>query len=138
MPHRPDGVHGALQAGAPLPWTPLPMSIFSVVNRTLNPVVGAVLRSPAHRLASGSLILLTVTGRRSGRRFTFPTGYRQDGDTVTVQVGWPEQKQWWRNLRTEAPVQLWLRGQRRTGRAQAHGTPPGAVTVTIALDPVRT
>jgi F420H(2)-dependent quinone reductase len=113
------------------------MSIFPVINHTLNPVVRAVLRSPAHRLASGSLVLLTVTGRRSGRRFTFPVGYRQDGDTVTVAVGWPERKQWWRNLREEAPVGLVLRGVRRSGRAQSHGTPPGAVTVRIELDSAR-
>ena len=94
-----------------------------------------LLRSPAHRLASGSLLLITVTGRRSGRRFTIPVGYRQADDVVTITVGWPQRKQWWRNLREEAPVEVVLRGEGRTGRAQAHGSEAEGVTVEVRLDP---
>lgn len=43
----------------------------------MNPVVKALIRSRLHGLASGSLALITVTGRRSGREHTFPVGYRQ-------------------------------------------------------------
>lgn len=45
-----------------------------------------------------------VIGRRSGREYTFPVGYRQTGDRVTIGVGWPERKLWWRNLRGGAAV----------------------------------
>src|SRR5947209_20504009 len=80
---------------------------FALFNRTANPVVRAVLSSPLHPLLSGGLALITVTGRRSGRRrYTFPVGYRQDGDRVTITVGWPERKQWWRNLREGGPVEV--------------------------------
>ena len=46
---------------------------FVVLNRVVNPLVRGVLRSPAHRVLSGRLALLTVTGRRSGRTFRSPS-----------------------------------------------------------------
>jgi deazaflavin-dependent oxidoreductase (nitroreductase family) len=107
---------------------------FVVVNRVVNPVVRAGLRSPAHRLLSGHLALLTVTGRRSGRTFTFPVGYQRDGDRVTVGVDWPERKRWWRNLLEAARVEIRLAGVRRTGTGQARGDEHTGVTVEIQLD----
>jgi hypothetical protein len=107
---------------------------FVVVNRVVNPLVRAVLRSPAHGLLSGHLALLTVTGRRSGRAFTFPVGYHRDGDRVTVGVDWPERKRWWRNLSDAAPVEIWLAGVRRAGTGQARGDEHAGVTVEIQLD----
>jgi F420H(2)-dependent quinone reductase len=107
---------------------------FVVVNRVVNPLVRGVLRSPAHGLLSGHLALLTVTGRRSGRTFTFPVGYHRDGDRVTVGVDWPERKRWWRNLSDAAPVEIWLAGVRRAGTGQARGDEHTGVTVEIQLD----
>jgi hypothetical protein len=107
---------------------------FVLVNRTINPVVRAVLRSPAHGLLSGHLALITVTGRRSGRTFTFPVGYHGDGDRVTIGVDWPERKRWWRNLLDAAPVELRLRGVLRTGIAHARGDERSGVTVEVQLD----
>src|SRR5579884_1140426 len=54
------------------------------VMRFVNPVVAALLRSPLHGLLSRQVFLLTVTGRRSGRRFTLPLGYVRDGDALLV------------------------------------------------------
>lgn len=109
---------------------------FAFFNRSANPLVGLLLRSPAHRLMSGQLALITVTGRRSGRTYTFPVGYEQRGDHVTITVGWPERKRWWRNLRDRpSPVTLRLRGTKRTGRAQAHGDERTGVSVDVQLDP---
>jgi hypothetical protein len=107
---------------------------FVVVNRLVNPVVRGLLRSPAHGLLSGHLALLTVTGRRSGRTFTFPVGYERDGDRVTIGVDWPERKRWWRNLSDAAPVEIWLAGVRRVGTGRAHGDEHAGVTVEIRLD----
>lgn len=78
----------------------LDLRTFTVFNRTVNPVVRLLLRSPAHRALSGRLALITVTGRRSGRRFTFPVGYRELDGRIEIAVGWPERKRWWRNLGT--------------------------------------
>ena len=82
----------------------------------LNPVIGAVLRSPLHRLLSAGLMLLTVTGRHSGRRYTIPVGYQQDGNDLVVMVSEARRKQWWRNYYEPGPVALQLRGQARSGR----------------------
>ncbi|MGZ6617591.1 MAG: nitroreductase/quinone reductase family protein [Solirubrobacteraceae bacterium] len=105
-----------------------------VLNRVVNPLVRGLLRSPAHGLLSGRLALLSVTGRRSGRTFTFPVGYRRDGDRVTISVASPERKRWWRNLIEAAPVEIWLAGVRRTGTGRAHGDEHAGVTVEIELD----
>jgi F420H(2)-dependent quinone reductase len=109
---------------------------FAVLNRTGNPAVRLLLRSPLHPLLSGSLALLTVTGRQTGKKHTFPVAYKQDGDNVTVIVGSPEHKRWWRNLEEPgAPVQIRLRGTTQTGHALAHGTEAKGVQVRIRLEP---
>ena len=113
-----------------------PHTPFVVVNRAVNPLVRACLRSPAHGLVSSHLALITVTGRRSGRTYTFPVGYERDGERVTIGVDWPDRKRWWRNLREPAPVELRLSGVRRTGTAQAHGDDHLGVTVEVLLDAV--
>lgn len=111
---------------------------WTVFNRTANQVVRLLLRSPFHPLVSRQLALITVTGRRSGREFTFPVGYRVEGDQVRVNVGWPDQKLWWRNLRGEgAPVRLSIRGVERAGHAVARGDKGSGVTVEVVLDPAR-
>jgi F420H(2)-dependent quinone reductase len=106
----------------------------AVLNRVVNPFVRAVLRSPAHVLLSGRLALLTVTGRRSGRAFTFPVGYHRDGERVTIDVGSPERKRWWRNLSDPAPVEIRLEGVRHGGTGHAHGDERAGVTVELQLD----
>ncbi len=94
------------------------MSVDSVISR-LNPVVVFVLRTPVlHWLLSPGLMLLTVTGRKSGLRYAIPVGYQRRGDTVTVMVSEARKKQWWRNYRSPGPVTLRLRGQQRTGTAR--------------------
>jgi hypothetical protein len=110
---------------------------FAVFNRTGNRLVRGLLRSPLHPLAwSRRLALVTYTGRRSGRRYTIPVGYRQTGDEVTIGVEWPARKVWWRNLRGEgAPVELRLRGEARRGHARAEGDERSGVRVRVRLEP---
>jgi hypothetical protein len=106
---------------------------FAFVNRRLNPIVGWVLRSPAHRLLSRRLALITVTGRRSGRAYTFPVGYTETPEGVTITVAAPKAKVWWRNLTSPAPVELLIQGTRFTGSGQAHES-DGRVTVAVTVD----
>jgi hypothetical protein len=80
-------------------------------------VIG-LLRSPLHRLASGSLLLITYRGRSSGRRFTIPVMYAERGGTLTIFVGHPERKKWWWNVRVGAEVEVRLRGRRLRGQAE--------------------
>jgi hypothetical protein len=108
---------------------------FVVLNRTANPLVKALLRSPLHRLASGSLALITVTGQFSGREYTFPVGYSESDGHVRIVVRSPERKRWWRNVLQPAPVRLRLRGAERTGTAMASGDEQSGVTVEVELDP---
>lgn len=107
---------------------------FAVLNRTGNPVVKALLRSPLHRLVSDRVALITITGRRTGRRFTIPVEYAQEGDEVTIGVGWPERKVWWRNLREPAPVTVRLHGRDYAGSAVAEGDERTGVLVRVTLD----
>jgi deazaflavin-dependent oxidoreductase (nitroreductase family) len=80
-------------------------------------VIG-LLRSPLHRLVSGSLLLITYRGRRTGRHFTIPAAYAARAGTLTIFVGHPERKGWWRNLRDGAAVEVQLRGRRLHGQAR--------------------
>jgi ketosteroid isomerase-like protein len=108
---------------------------FRVANRTGNRALAALLRSPLHPVASGHVALLTYTGRRSGREYTLPVFYRDKGDRITVAVGWPEAKVWWKNLTGEgARVSLLLRGEHHTGHAVATRHGPQDAVVRIELD----
>lgn len=89
----------------------------------MNPVVEAILRSPFHWLLSPGLMLITVTGRKSGRRFTIPVGYHEvDGRVIVVLIADAASKVWWRNYRAPGPIDLLLR--RETVRAEAEVIPP--------------
>jgi deazaflavin-dependent oxidoreductase (nitroreductase family) len=90
----------------------LPEPLFAIIN----PVMGLFLRSPVHWLLSGSLMLITFTGRKSGRKFTTPVRYIKDGETIRCFTG--AENQWWRNVRGGAEVQLRIRG--KTGRYTAY------------------
>ena len=79
------------------------------MNRVAAPVVRALLRSPLHGLLSGSVLLVTYRGRRSGRAFTVPVQYVRDEDAFVVTVGAPGVKQWWRNFTGPRPAELLVR-----------------------------
>ncbi|HVN86540.1 MAG TPA: nitroreductase/quinone reductase family protein [Candidatus Binatia bacterium] len=83
----------------------------------LNPLVSAILRSRVHWLLSPGLMLITVTGRKSGRRYTIPVGYLQTADAIIILISEAPSKMWWRNYRDEGPIEVLLRGRRRGGRA---------------------
>lgn len=110
---------------------------FKILNRTGNVLMRLLLRSPLHGLASRRLALITVTGRRSGRRFTIPVGYRRDGASAKIQVGRPKSKLWWRNLRGGAPVELRWGTEERSGYAEVVGDEDSGVVVEVQLDTPR-
>lgn len=111
---------------------------FTLINRCVNPAVRALLRSPLHPLLSKRLMLISVTGRRSGEVHTFPVGYTANPTNVIVGVGAPSQKVWWRNLEAPSDVELLIKGESRRGSGRAIETDAG-VTVEIELfDPAAT
>jgi deazaflavin-dependent oxidoreductase (nitroreductase family) len=82
--------------------------------RSSNPFVSMILRSPLHRLLSSHLLLLTFTGRKTGKQFTIPIYYTREDDTLTLFSS----KSWYKNLRGGPPVVVHLKGRVRTGRAE--------------------
>ncbi|WP_433220307.1 nitroreductase/quinone reductase family protein [Dactylosporangium sp. CS-047395] len=86
------------------------------------------------RMVRRHLTVVTYTGRRSGRTFSTPVGYRRDGDTVRIGVQVPDAKTWWRNfLGAGGPIGLHLDGEDRSGHAVAHRDGKGRVSVTVTL-----
>jgi hypothetical protein len=64
-----------------------------------NPLVRGILRSPAHRLLSGSLIVLEYEGRTSGRAFAIPLRYAETKNARLVALAVdPARKRWWRTF----------------------------------------
>jgi len=90
------------------------MAIPMPVVRLFNPIVGWLLRSPIHGLMSKETMLITFTGRKSGRNYTTPVSYVRDGDVVRLFTPFP----WWRNLVAHPEVTLVLEGSERRGTAQ--------------------
>jgi hypothetical protein len=93
------------------------------VLRLANPIVRRVLESPAHRVLSGRLLLLTYQGHRSGREYRIPLGYADafDGSIVTLAAE-PTRKKWWRSFSEPRPAVLTIRGARIAAvGALAHG-----------------
>jgi deazaflavin-dependent oxidoreductase (nitroreductase family) len=82
-----------------------------------NALTAALLRSPLHGLFSGGVMLITVTGRRTGRRYTTPVQYVRRNGSVFVTTR--RNRTWWRNARAGAPVTLRIRGRTLTGVAEA-------------------
>ena len=82
-----------------------------------NRFMAAVLRSPLHGLLSGSIMLITVTGRKSGKAYTTPVNYTRLGEGEALNVMSYRQRTWWRNLRGGAAVTLHLQGRDVPGQA---------------------
>jgi deazaflavin-dependent oxidoreductase (nitroreductase family) len=74
-----------------------------------NSLVASVLRSPLHRLLSGSTALIRYTGRRSGREIVTPVQFAQADDVIVIAVGHPEKKAWWHNFETEGDLDVLVR-----------------------------
>ena len=83
-----------------------------------NTLVERILRSRFHWLLSTGLLLLTVTGRKSGRRYSIPVGYHESDGTIIVFVGEPATKKWWRNYREPGRIELLHRSKRLAGTAR--------------------
>jgi deazaflavin-dependent oxidoreductase (nitroreductase family) len=76
-----------------------------------NRVVRGLLRTPlVSRLAGARLITIYVVGRKTGRRFDVPVAYTRHDGQLLVGTSFA----WARNLRTGEPVDIRLKGRRRT------------------------
>ncbi|TDD44746.1 DUF385 domain-containing protein [Kribbella antibiotica] len=86
------------------------------------------------RFVSKHFTDITYTGRRSGRTFSTPVGYRRTGDQVLIAVLLPDAKAWWRNFTGDGnPISIVLDGADRTGHAIARRASKRRVIVTVQL-----
>jgi len=87
--------------------------------RRSNRLVGALLRSPAHRLMDRRCVLLIVRGRRTGREYAVPVGRNEVDGELWVSGG----GRWRYNLRGGADVRPVVDGLERTGHADMDEDP---------------
>jgi hypothetical protein len=86
-----------------------------------NRVMVWVLGSPFHRLISGSMLVLGLTGMKSGNHYNVPVSYTsvETQDGLRLLVTSQRDRTWWRNVRDRVGVGLILRGQNVSAFAQA-------------------
>ncbi len=73
-----------------------------------NPMVIWLLRSPLHRFLDKNTMLITVSGRKSGKLYTLPVSYIRDGETLLVIS--QKDRTWWKNLQGGAKVTVFVQG----------------------------
>jgi hypothetical protein len=107
--------------------------VVGIVNKGF---VGLINAPVIGRFVGRGLVVIRYVGRRSGQTFEIPVGYRRSGDTLTINVGAPDSKNWWRNFLGEGgPITLLnLDGADRTGHAVANRDETGRVSVSVTLN----
>ncbi|MBB4931551.1 deazaflavin-dependent oxidoreductase (nitroreductase family) [Lipingzhangella halophila] len=74
-----------------------------------------------HEWQGTTVLILTATGRRSGKQRSTPLIYRKDGDSYVVVAsngGADEHPSWYANLRAAPDVTLQVKGDRLNARAR--------------------
>ena len=82
---------------------------------TGNDFVKFFLRTPLH-IFMGDTMLITVTGRKTGKKYTTPVGFYRDGNTLWILSS--RDRTWWRNVQDGAEVELRIRGKDMKGFAE--------------------
>lgn len=81
-----------------------------------NDFMSWMLRSPLHGVLSDGMMLITITGRKTGKKITFPVGYYREGENLWVITS--RDRTWWKNLRGGAEVDLLLKRKPVTAIAE--------------------
>ena len=84
----------------------------STIPPFINRLMSGVLRSPLHGIASRSVMLITFSGRKSGKIYTTPISYLREGDMVTAF----SHARWTKNLAGGAPVTLNIKNKEYHGQ----------------------
>jgi len=104
------------------------MSQTPTVPPFVNHTMKFVLRSPIHGAVSKFTLLISFNGRKSGKTYTTPVSYSQNGDQVTIFT----HANWWKNLRGGASVTLRIRGMDVRGVAEPVADDKQAVAAGLA------
>jgi hypothetical protein len=83
---------------------------------TGNDFMSWVLRSPLHGMISNSMMLITVTGHKTGKKYTLPVSDYHENGCLWVMTS--RDRAWWKNLKGGAEVSLLLKRQPVTGFAE--------------------
>jgi deazaflavin-dependent oxidoreductase (nitroreductase family) len=75
-----------------------------------------LLRSPFHGVLSNGMMLITITGRKTGKKYITPVGYYRENDNLWILTS--RDRTWWKNLRGGAPVGLLLKRKPVTAFAE--------------------
>ena len=87
---------------------------------TGNDFVRFFLRTPLH-VFLGNTMLLTVTGCKTGRKYSTPVGFYREGGILWVMTS--RDRTWWRNVKNGADVSLLLKGKTLNAFADAELDP---------------
>jgi deazaflavin-dependent oxidoreductase (nitroreductase family) len=96
---------------------------------TGNDFVKFFLRTPLY-VFMGNTMLITVTGCKTGKKYSTPVGFYPEGDSLWVITN--RDRTWWRNVEKGAAVTLLLKG--RTVRAFAETELDEKAVATRLLD----
>ena len=80
-----------------------------------NDFLAWVLRSPFHGMLSNGMMIITVTGRKTGKTYTTPVGYYEEGGYLWIVTN--RERTWWKNLQGGAKVGLLLKRKSVQGTA---------------------
>lgn len=81
-----------------------------------NKFMSWMLRSPFHGLFSSGMMLITVVGFKTGKRYTTPVGYYAEDGFLWVLTS--RNRTWWRNLQGGAIVDLLIKNKIKIGFAE--------------------
>ena len=82
-----------------------------------NSIIVAILRSPLHAMLGSTFLLITYTGRKSGKQYTVPTNFVREDDVLYVTSR--RERTWWRNMLDGAPVKVRMQGRDYAATASA-------------------
>ncbi len=81
-----------------------------------NDFVTFFLRTPLH-VFMGNTMLITVTGRKTGNKYSTPVGFYREGACLWVMTS--RDRTWWRNVKNGTNVTLLLKGKTVSAFAEA-------------------
>ena len=76
----------------------------------------AIVNSPLHPLLGSHIAVITVEGRKTGKRYSTPVNVVKDGDGFIATS--LRSRSWWRNLRGGRTARLRVSGKRYTVRGE--------------------
>lgn len=94
----------------------------AAVLRAVNPVIGRLLRTPLAGSLRKQMMVINVTGRKSGRRYSFPVSAHRINGGLYALTSAP----WKNNFRDGATADVLVDGRMTTMRGELI-TDPGAV-----------